>query len=81
MSRSSTLILLGVLALLTPFSGLPQSARTVTIIILGVCIAGIGLYERLQAVRGSAQSKESEPAVSLPDESVNFQPPQSISPI
>jgi hypothetical protein len=46
MSRSSTLILLGVLIILVPFSGLPVTVRSLLSVILGACILGIGLSMR-----------------------------------
>ncbi|MDP2651894.1 MAG: hypothetical protein Q8O94_02040 [bacterium] len=46
MSRASTIILLGVLVILVPFSGLPSSLRSLLAVILGACILGIGLSMR-----------------------------------
>jgi hypothetical protein len=46
MSRASTLILLGVLVVLIPFSGLPVSFRSLLAVILGASILGIGLSMR-----------------------------------
>ena len=47
MSRSSTLILFGVLVILTPFSGLPITFRSLLSVIFGACILGIGLSIRV----------------------------------
>ena len=46
MSRPSILILLGVLVILTPFSGLPINIRTLLLIIFGAYVFGIGLSLR-----------------------------------
>jgi len=46
MSRASTLILLGVLVILVPFSGVPVSLRSLLAVILGACVLGIGLGMR-----------------------------------
>ncbi|MEK7114127.1 MAG: hypothetical protein AAB850_01090 [Patescibacteria group bacterium] len=51
MSRTSTLILLGVLVILAPFSGLPASLRSLLAVILGACVLGIGISERAREVR------------------------------
>ena len=47
MSRSSTLILLGVLIILAPFTGLPFSLRALLTVIFGACVLGIGLSMRV----------------------------------
>ena len=46
MSRTSALILLGVLILLVPFSGLPISFRSLLTLVFGACVLGIGLSLR-----------------------------------
>ncbi|MFZ2167311.1 MAG: hypothetical protein WAV50_00405 [Minisyncoccia bacterium] len=46
MSRTSALIVLGVVTLLTPFSGLPVAIRTLLAVICGAFILGIGLSMR-----------------------------------
>ncbi|HEY4501221.1 MAG TPA: hypothetical protein VJI70_03070 [Candidatus Paceibacterota bacterium] len=46
MSRPSILILLGVLTILAPFSGLPVSIRTLLIVVFGACVLGIGVSMR-----------------------------------
>lgn len=47
MSRPSILIVLGLLIVLTPFSGLPVSMRTILAVIFGVCVFGIALSLRI----------------------------------
>ena len=49
MSRAGTLILLGVLVILVPFSGLPTSIRSLLAVILGVCVLCIGLILRARS--------------------------------
>lgn len=51
MSRSSTLILLGVLVLIAPFSGLPLSFLSFLLPVLGCFIAIIGISIRTAQVR------------------------------
>lgn len=46
MSRAGILILLGILVILAPFSGLPTSIRSLLAVILGACVLGIGLMLR-----------------------------------
>ena len=46
MSRTSALILLGILILLVPFSGLPISFRSLLTLVFGACVLGIGLSLR-----------------------------------
>lgn len=57
MSRTSALILLGVLIILAPFSGLPIALRTLLMVIFGTIVLGIGLLLRAHEV------KRSEPTV------------------
>ena len=73
MSRTGALIFLGVLVILTPFSGLPIAIRSMLAVIFGACVLGIGLSLRVRqqpSPRSSAEVSTPEPA-----------PPQSISPI
>lgn len=67
MSRASTLILLGILTILTPFSGLPIAMRSTLLVIFGTCIFGIGLSLRIQQARRAQVSAEVSTA-----ESTNF---------
>jgi hypothetical protein len=48
MSRPSTLILLGILIILAPFSGLPINIRTLLLVVFGAYTLGIGLSLRTQ---------------------------------
>lgn len=58
MSRTSTLILLGVLIVLTPFSGLPIALRTLLTVVFGTIVLGIGLLLRAHEVQRSAPAVE-----------------------
>ena len=46
MSRSGMLILLGILTILAPYSGLPINVRSLCAVIFGACVLGIGLGMR-----------------------------------
>jgi len=46
MSRPSILILIGILTIITQFSGLPISIRSLFTVILSACVLGIGLSLR-----------------------------------
>lgn len=75
MSRTSTLILLGILVIITPFSGLPIFLRSSLAVIFGACVLGIGIRGRTQEARASRGSQSSvEPPAAPP-------PPSDISPI
>lgn len=65
MSRTSILILLGLLTILVPFSGLPISFRTLLTVIFGVSVIGIGLSLRTSEVARSAPP--STPAAPTPE--------------
>jgi len=68
MSRSSILIILGVLTMLAPFSGLPIAVRTVLTVIFGACVLGIGVMLRAREAR-------------VPHPPAETPPPPGISPI
>ena len=60
MSRTGLLILLGILIMLVPFSGLPVALRTLLSIIFGACVLGIGITVRArQAERAQISSETS----------------------
>ena len=46
MSRPSILMILGILVMITPFSGLPVSIRTLLFVLLGGAIFGLALSLR-----------------------------------
>lgn len=71
MSRTGLLILLGVLTMLTPFSGLPTAMRSVLTLAFGVCVLGIGLAMRSHEAERSASAHEATPPT----------PPSGVSPI
>lgn len=65
MSRASSLIVLGILTILAPFSGLPGELRTLLTIGFGAAVLGIGVAERSKAQRRQ----------------IAAEPPPTISPI
>lgn len=69
MSRASTLMLLGILTVLTPFSGLPSSFRSLLAVIFGVSVFAIGFSKRSREAK-IAQTPPTEPP-----------PPPGVSPI
>ncbi|MBU6214879.1 hypothetical protein KGM48_03515 [Patescibacteria group bacterium] len=62
MSRTSTLILLGVLVILIPFSGVPIQIRDLLTVVFGAVVSSIGLAIRAQEAREQRRSGESAPA-------------------
>ncbi len=58
MSRAGMLIFLGVLTIITPFSGLPIAIRSLLAVIFGACIFGIGLSFRIHHARRAQISAE-----------------------
>jgi hypothetical protein len=72
MSRSSLLILLGVVFIIIPFSGLPSGFRTFLAIVCGALVLGLGVRERAHGAR-AAQQPAPEPAATLP--------PHGVSPV
>lgn len=75
MSRTSLLILLGILIVLVPFSGLPSAIRTPLLVLFGIGVSAIGfsmrLHEAKQAVsRAVPSAPPPEPVV-----------PHDVSPI
>ena len=64
MTRSSALIILGLLTALTPFSGLPSLMRTWLAVFFGAIILAIGIVERMEKVAQlKAAQMAAEPAV------------------
>ena len=62
MSRTSTLILLGIIVMLTPFSGLPIAIRSLISVICGIAILGIGLMLRTREVHQAQPTETPAPA-------------------
>ncbi len=96
MSRSSALILLGILIMLTPFSGLPSGFRDVLALIFGALVLGIGFFIRAKEIPKpeNVVSPQREPAPSsltgephapdvLPEMHpiAETEPPHGVSPI
>ncbi len=57
MSRAGIIILLGILTILTPFSGLPVSIRTFLTVVFGACVIGIGIAIRSRDAQRAATPK------------------------
>lgn len=74
MSRTSTLILFGVLIAITPFSGLPMTFRSLLEVIFGIVVLGIGFSLRAHEVRRHA-THHAPPAEHTDDT------PHGVSPI
>ncbi len=81
MSRTSTLILLGVLTILTPFSGLPIAFRNLLAVIFGACVAAIGLTLRAREARHTMDSVSGEARSMQQSTETPPPPPSSVSPI
>ena len=60
MSRASILIVLGILNVFVPFSGLPVSIRSLFAVIVGVCVFSIGLSFRAQQSRKELPNEVSQ---------------------
>ena len=78
MSRTSALILLGVLISITPYSGLPASFRTFLTVVFGIAVFGIGLSLRTREVR---DAQPTETPVEPTDSPTESPVPPTISPI
>ena len=85
MSKSSALILLGVLTILTPFSGLPVAVRTLLFIVFGACVLGIGFLlrpreQRAQVAAQGASAPEAPAPVVEAREPLSEEPPAPAEP-
>lgn len=80
MSRTNALILLGILVMLAPFSGLPLAFRTLLTLVFGAIVLGIGLTLRAQEVRQAQSAEHGSPTEESIPEPVRHTP-TSISPI
>lgn len=89
MSRSSALILLGVLVILAPFSGLPAAIRSLLAVLFGAAVMGIGFFLRAKeaerVMSAAAALAPAEPvsviAPELSAEPLVQEPPHDVSPI
>jgi hypothetical protein len=82
MSRSSTLIVLGALVILAPYSGLPVAVRGILEVAFGALVLSFGLWMRAREVRRVAPDSpvQGEPAPSVPMAEAPT-PPAGVSPI
>jgi hypothetical protein len=60
------LIVLGVLLLLTPFSGLPVAIRTLLTVALGALVVGIGIFERSKVDSRTSTPPHEPPVAAQP---------------
>ena len=79
MSRAGSLIALGVLTILVPFSGLPVSIRSLIAVILGGCVLGVGISLRTREVERAEAAYQEPAATSMSESQPN--PAQEVSPI
>ena len=61
MSRTSTLILLGILVIFTPFSGLPVGFRSFLSVLFGLGVCVVGFTLRSQEVAKKSEGEEPMP--------------------
>ncbi len=69
MSKESTLILLGILLIVTPFAGLPEFLRTTLLVVLGLAVVLIGISLKAR-MRGVKKESEVESNVSVHDQEI-----------
>ena len=55
-----TLIVLGILIIVTPYTGFPSVIRTTVLVICGVLIAGVGFLMRAHTLAKPLQNKTTE---------------------
>ncbi len=83
MSRSGILIVLGVLIILAPFSGLPVSIRSFLAVVFGAGVSVMGLMLRSSEIR-SRRSQVAPAEAETPEvsgEEVATAEPRGVSPI
>ena len=71
MSKSATLIILGLLVILVPFSGLPSGLRTLLSVLFGAGVLGVGVVLRTreaaqQAARTAPPKADASPDTAVP---------------
>lgn len=66
MSRSSALVLFGIVTVLSPLSGLPIAFRTLITIACGVAVLSIGLIMRTRDAVSAASTKSDVPREAPP---------------
>lgn len=79
MSRSSTLIVFGLLLMLVPVSGLPSSLRALLTVVFGACVLVVGIMARAEIVRKTKEAKQQ--SLEQSTESTPPTAPSEISPI
>jgi len=58
MSRTSTLILLGILVILVPFTGFPMNIRSLLEVIFGAYVLGIGFSLRSSEAKTTSNPQQ-----------------------
>lgn len=81
MSRASTLIVLGVLIVLVPFSGLPVALRSLLAVVFGACVLGIGFALRSREVEMRKASSPENAYVPEQKDEASQNEPLGVSPI
>jgi hypothetical protein len=66
MSRETTLIILALLTILSPFVGLPYSWLMVVVPLLGVGVLALGIILRIRRLHGAHDTMENPVHVSVP---------------
>ncbi len=61
MSREMTLIVLGILTIVIPYTGFPSAWRTAALVLCGAAVALIGFMMRGQALGKSSATNEHHP--------------------
>ena len=81
MSRSSALILLGILVVLAPLSGLPESWITALLALLGIGVALMGVALRAEHARrmGHSVAASSAAPLSEPEQVPDSHHPSAIA--
>ncbi len=78
MSKSSTLILLGVLIMLAPYSGLPVGLRSILTLIFGALVVGVGIWMRADAAKKAEQATPPAPAPAPANEFAPVPKPEPV---
>ncbi len=63
MSRTGILILVGILTIITPYSGLPVAMRSLLAVVFGAIVVSVGVSLRAREVKVADATKEAPSAV------------------
>lgn len=81
MSRTGTLILLGILIILAPFSGLPMAMRSLLAVVFGACVTAVGIAMRAHETSAQQSAEPVQPSTSTEPAASELTPPSGVSPI